>query len=335
MADRRAIVVGAGLIGSAVAAELLRRKFDVVLLERAVPGAEASSAAAGIIGPQLESVDDPSHLDFGIAGREATLRWAKMLLEETGVDVELGNPGAIARDVDEATIELHRNRGLRAEWNADKREAFFPDDTSLDPRRYGQALIALAKKRGAHLITGVPVTGLVEERNAVRGVKLADGSTQRADVVVISAGAWSALVPDVAELAGISVDDVFPVRGQIVQLQGPPGLLTHLVYGGKAYVVPRRDGRLICGSTMERVGFQKDVTANGIRTVLDRAIRLVPEVAELPMTATWAGLRPGTRDGMPLLGETRSKGLFLATGHFRNGVLLAAHSAELIGNTLD
>jgi glycine oxidase len=336
MGDRRVVVVGAGLVGSAVAAELLRRGFDVVLLERAVPGAEASSAAAGILGPQLEHEDDARALELGLQGREATLRWARMLLEETGVDVELAPPGARERAFDdderralEQRVRAQQARGLRAEWRDG--EAFFPDETSLDPRRYGQALIALAKKRGAAIVTGVPVLGLVEEGGAVRGVRLADGSVQRGHAVVVCAGAWSSLVPGVAELAGISSDDVFPVRGQIVQLQGPPGLLPHMVYGGKGYVVPRRDGRVICGSTMERVGFQKEVTASGIKAVLEQALRLAPELAELPVTSTWAGLRPATRDGLPLLGPTRTPGLFLATGHFRNGVLLAALSAEVIG----
>ncbi|MBI1944204.1 MAG: glycine oxidase ThiO [Deltaproteobacteria bacterium] len=340
--ERSAVVIGGGLIGCAVAAELRRRGHDVALLERAVPGAEASSAAAGILGPQLEHEEDGPAVDLGLAGREATLAWARVIAAETGVDVELGEPGALVKALDddearalERRVAWQRARGLRAEWRAGERAAFLPDDTTLDARRYAQGLAELAKKRGARVTAGVPVVGLVHDGAAVCGVRLADGSELRAGHVVVCAGAWSTIVPGVAEAAGLSHGAVFPVRGQIVELAGTPGLVPTMVYGGKGYVVPRKDGRLVCGSTMERVGFDKSVTAGGVRMVLDKAIKLVPAIAELRVNATWAGLRPATADGLPLLGKTRAPGLLLATGHLRNGVLLAALSGELVGALVD
>lgn len=340
--ERSAVVIGGGLIGCAVAAELKRRGHDVVLLERAVPGAEASSAAAGILGPQLEHEEDGPAVDLGLAGRAATLKWARTIAEETGIDVELGAPGALVQALDdddaralERRVAWQTARGLRAEWRAAARAVFLPDDTTLDPRLYGHGLAALARRRGARVVSGVPVTGLLDDGAAVGGVRLADGSEVRARHVVVCAGAWSTIVPGVAERAGLSHGTVFPVRGQIVELVGPPGLVPNMVYGGKGYVVPRKDGRLVCGSTMERVGFDKTVTAGGVKMVLEKAIKLVPAVAELSVHATWAGLRPATADGMPLLGKTRAPGLLLATGHLRNGVLLAALSGELIGALID
>lgn len=340
--QRSAVVIGGGLIGCAVAAELRRRGHEVTVLERAVPCAEASGAAAGILGPQLEHEEDGPAVDLGLAGRAATLAWARTIEKETGIDVEVATPGAVVRASDdeearalERRVAWQSARGLRAEWRAGERAAFLADDTTLDTRLYGQGLMALARRRGARVVTGVPVTGLVMRDDAVRGVRLADGSEERAQHVIVCAGAWSTIVPGVAEATGLSHATVFPVRGQIVELSGPPGLVPNMVYGGKGYVVPRRDGRLICGSTMERVGFDESVTAGGVRMVLDKAIKLVAEVAELRVNATWAGLRPATTDGMPLLGRTRAPGLLLATGHLRNGVLLAALTGELLGAMVD
>lgn len=340
--ERSAVVIGAGLVGCAVAAELRRRQHDVVLLERAVPGAEASSAAAGILGPQLEHDEDGPGVDLGLAGRATTLQWLQRLREEVGVEVDRGAPGAWVKALsDDDASALQRRaawqtaRGLRAEWRADERALFLPDDTTLDTRQYAHGLAALARRRGARVVAGVPVTGLLEQGGAVCGVRLADGSNLRARHVVVCAGAWSTIVPGVAEHAGLSHATVFPVRGQIVELTGPPGLLANMVYGNKGYVVPRKDGRILCGSTMEKVGFDKSVTAAGMRMVLDKALQLAPQVADLPVTGMWSGLRPATPDGLPLLGKTRAPGLWLATGHLRNGVLLAALSGELLGAMVD
>lgn len=336
------VVVGGGMIGCAVAAALRSRGHAVVVCEGAVPGGEASSAAAGILGPQLEHDQDGPAVDLGLAGRAATLAWVRAIREETGVDVELGAPGATVKALDDddaaalaRRVTWQRARGLRAEWRGDEREAFFADDTTVDTRAYAHGLAALARARGARVVTGVPVTGLLGDAALVHGVTLADGNEVSAEHVVVCAGAWSTVVPGVADAAGLPRGAVFPVRGQIVELVGPPGLVPGMVYGGKGYVVPRRDGRLICGSTMERVGFDKSVTAAGVKTVLEKAITLVPAVAELRVAATWAGLRPASLDGLPLLGKTRAPGLLLATGHLRNGVLLAAITGELLAAIVD
>jgi glycine oxidase len=169
----------------------------------------------------------------------------------------------------------------------------------------------------------------------VRGVTLADGARIDADAVVVCAGAWTSLVPDV----GLTDGDVFPVRGQMIEIDAtslpesarPQRVVFVAADDAHAYVIPRRNGRMVCGSTMERAGFAKDTTEAGLARVHAGAVRAVPELAGLPVVSSWAGLRPGTRDGLPLLGAGAAPGLFVSTGHFRNGVLLAAISAELIG----
>lgn len=351
------IVVGAGLVGLAAAIELCRRGHAVELLERAVPGAEASTAAAGILGPQLEHEVDGPTLDVALAGARATRTLVEELRARWGIDVDWCENAAVKLAFDESEaralekrVAWQLARGLRAELvsgdEARRRDAalgpeavaaaFFPDDQCLDPRRYGEGLQALARSLDHLKVqSGVPVAGLLVEGGRCRGVRLDDGSERRAGDVVVCGGAWSLRVPGVAEALGVAEDAVRPVRGQIVELRGPPGLVLRVVYGPGGYIVPRSDGRVVCGSTMEDVGFDKTVTAAGVISILERARRAVPALGSFALSSTWAGLRPATRDGLPLLGETTVPGLWLSTGHFRNGVLLAAVSAQALGALLD
>lgn len=351
----RVVIVGGGVLGTALAAELRRRGLGVVLLEKAVPGAEASRAAAGMLAPQAECDEDGPLLELALFSNRATHALADVVREETGVDVALDRQGLVDAAFDDgdaaklrARVAWQTRRGLRAEVLApqDARRllpalstaiveaAVFPDDHRLDTHAYADGLAALARARGAEVVQGAIVQGIVVEGGRARRVRVAQDGAARAiegDAVVVCAGAWSAHV----EGAGLSLDDVFPVRGQIVLLQGPPGLFDRALWGAGGYVVPRRDGRVLCGSTMERVGFDKAVTAGGVRRVLDGALRLVPALADAPILSTWSGLRPGTRDGLPVLGAAGVDGLFLNTGHFRNGVLLAAGSAVVVADQIE
>lgn len=355
--DQHVIIVGAGLVGLTLALELARRGRAVTLLERAVPGAEASTAAAGILGPQLEHATDGPTLDLALAGARATAALAVDLARRTGLDLDQLSAGALKvalSDDDvaalEARVRWQRARGLSVSLleGADARQlephlgpevrcaALFPDDLALDPRRYGEALqIVVRDAPEMELRSGVPVRGLLVEGQRCVGVLLDDGTQLRARHVVVCGGAWSLRVPGVAEALGRSPDDVRPVRGQMVELLGPPGLLGRVVYGPAGYIVPRADGRVVCGSTMEEAGFDKAVLDEAIVQICAQAARAVPALAGLPVRATWAGLRPAPRDGLPLLGPTHLEGLWLSTGHFRNGVLLAAISARVIGTLLD
>jgi glycine oxidase len=362
MSQDRIVIVGAGLLGLALASELRRRNFAVTLLERAVPGAEASTAAAGILGPQLEHDDDGPTLALGVAGVRATLDLARTLRSEVNADVDLVEHGAIKAAFDdhdaralERRVAWQKSCGLRVDLVSGAearavlpqlgdgvvRAAVFPDDHCLDPRAYGRGLHALALSRGVDVRMGIPVARLMTSSERVSGVVLEDGSRVEAEHVIVCAGAWSSRVPDVAKLAGL--DDelsvlgadgafVFPVRGQIVELASGEAPLTRVVYGAGAYCVPRGDGRVVCGSTTEHAGFDKSVTAAGVHALLSRVLRALPSLGARTLNATWAGLRPATKDGLPLLGETKTPGLWLSTGHYRNGVLLAAISAEVVAS---
>lgn len=350
------IIVGAGLAGLALALELSRRGHRATLLERAVPGAEASSAAAGILGPQLEHQTDAPTLDLALAGAQATAALVEELERRTRVGMDRVTTPAlkVAFTPEEAQaleerVAWQRARGLAAELLDGEaaqrleprlgldvtRAALFADDHALDPRRYAEALQAAVRAEPAIGVrAGVAVTGLTVEDNRCVGVTLEDGAALLGRATVICGGAWSLRVPGVAAALGLSADDVRPVRGQIVELAGPPGLLGRVVYGPEGYMVPRADGRLVCGSTMEEVGFDKAVTPEAVTSIRARAARVVPALADLEVRSTWAGLRPAPRDGLPLLGPTHLDGLWLSTGHFRNGVLLAAISARVLGALL-
>jgi glycine oxidase len=353
------IIVGAGLVGLAAALELCERGHPVELLERAVPGAEASTAAAGILGPQLEHEVDGPTLALALAGAAAT-RALVARLAARGVDVDLVAAPAVKLATTTAEVEAlerrvawQKARGLAAELvdeveahgrdpalGACLRAAFFPDDHCLDPRRYGEALQAWVRALpGVRLSSGVPVKEILVEGGRCRGVRLDDGRALRAPTVVVCGGAWSLRVPGVAAALGLSPERAAallrPVRGQMVELRGAPGVVSRVVYGPGGYVVPRGDGRVVCGSTMEDVGFDKSVTAAGVASILERSLRAVPALGGFALGATWAGLRPAPLDGLPFLGESALSGLWLSTGHFRNGVLLAAVSAQALGALLD
>lgn len=351
----RILILGAGLVGLAAACELARRGFRVVVIERSIAGATAtmaSSAAAGILGPQLEHDDDGPTLALGLEGAQATRRLLAQLPAGSR-DVDLCTRAAVKVAFDEEGVRaLQRRaswqqaRGLRVEvvdgdeararvpaLSADVAgAAFFPDDHCLDPRAYVRSLRLLADTRGVEIREGALAELLVEGGRCV-GVRLEGGERERADAVLLCAGAWSAVAPGVGALLGLTLDDVHPIKGQIVELAAVPGVVDRVIYGA-CYLIPRSDGRVVCGSTMERAGFDTSVSDDDVARIVARARQTVPALHSATVVSSWAGLRPATRDGLPLLGQSSVPGLWLSTGHFRNGVLLAAVSAEIMGALL-
>jgi glycine oxidase len=203
---------------------------------------------------------------------------------------------------------------------------WFPDDAQVDPPALVKALELSALAKGVSFRTGT-VRRILTEGDRVQGLSL-DHERISAGSVVLAAGSWSGLVEGTSLPASV----IEPVRGQMVLLSACPPIVRRILFSGHGYVVARRDGRVLVGSTMEKVGFQKGVTAFGLSSILSFAMELVPELASLPVTATWSNFRPRTRDGLPLLGRSPIAGLYLATGHFRNGILLAPVTAELIAD---
>jgi glycine oxidase len=340
------VVIGAGIMGCAAAHTLATLGAKVTLLERAVPGAEASSAAAGMLAAQVEGLDHPDELATLVEARRLYRPWAEMLQAETGIPVGYRASGIlkVARNGSElATLETavaaQGAAGLRAELIDAKGAleaepelhrdvagaAYFPDDAQVDPPALLRALVAGIARAHVRLVTGAIVRRVLVEQDRCTGVLVDDGPI-RADATILAAGSWSKMVPGVPE----SVPDVKPARGQMVLLEERPPRVRTILSGASGYVVPRGDGRVLCGSTLELVGFRKEVTAGGMNSILATALSLAPGLASAQITSFWSNFRPFSTSGTPLMGASPLPGLFLATGHHRNGILLAKLTADKV-----
>jgi len=339
-------VVGGGVIGAAVAWELGRAGRSVVLLDRQQPGMEASWAAAGMLAPGAETADS---VPVAPLGRVSLALYAEFV---AAVEADAGMPtgyapgdalqvffgDGAAREAEEF-LRVHRELGLRGEMLspdlARRLEAglseraqavvLCKDEARLEPRALVAALLAAAQKRGAEVRSGCAAQAVLTESGRVRGVKTAAGEVVAKNVVV-AAGSWSGGLAEVGRYAPTR-----PVRGQIGALRAEGATVRHVLRSHNGYVVPRADGRLICGSTAEpEAGFEKRVTPEGQQKILAAAVELAPALAGAAVVESWSGLRPDTPDHLPSLGATEVAGLYMATGHYRNGVLLAPITARLL-----
>ncbi|HEY3592768.1 MAG TPA: glycine oxidase ThiO [Polyangiaceae bacterium] len=338
------LLIGGGVMGCASALALAESGLRVVVLERSVPGAEASSAAAGILGAQAEAHEPGPFFELARLSLDRYPSWAERLGRATGIDVGYRACGALRvafADADAAAIERgvawQREVGLAVERLdtaalallepalAARGAVLFAGDGRIDPPLLLRALQIAARAAGAQFQTGAYVRAIDVEKGAVRGVSLEDGSRLSCENVVLAAGSWSTLVGGVPLSAGA----VRPARGQIVELETPSPPLGRVVFGPRCYLVPRDDGRILIGSTLEFVGYRREVTARAVRDLLDAAIELVPSLADAAIGRMWSSFRPYT-GGLPFLGPTEVRGLVLATGHHRNGILLAPITAEIV-----
>jgi glycine oxidase len=356
------VIIGGGVIGLAVARALaLRGVRDVLLIERNSLGAESSSAAAGMLAPQAEANRAHEFFYLTCQSRDLYPAFAAALLEETGIDIELEKTGTLYlafNEHDEFELERRyewqRQAGLPLEKlsAAQARELEpaicenvraalrFPLDTQVENRRLISALAAANKRLGVRMETGTAVTSLKTSmkigRGRVCGVETSRGVIA-ADQVVIAGGAWSSLLGTSMGASDIALPrlGIKPVRGQMLCFEANPPVTRHVVYSPRGYIVPRRDGRVLAGSTTEHAGFEKRVTAAGVHSILSAALEISPRIASLPMTDSWAGLRPRAADTLPVLGPCAEiAGVFYATGHYRNGILLAPVTGELIARAI-
>lgn len=346
------LVIGAGVVGCASALALARRGASVSVLERGVaPGGQAgdsaSWAAAGILGAQVEVDEDSPMARLCLEGRARHAAWAPELAAATGIDVGYRRLGVLRVAFDEPeraaleravtwqiaaglSVELLDGGGVRAAEPEISPEAVggvrFPEDARIDPPSLMRALRIAAERSGARFIAGAPARRVLADAGRAFGVALEDGTTLTAARVVLAAGCWSSLI----EGTGLAPDAVRPARGQIVELTPASRVLDQVVYGPGCYLSPRDDGRVLIGATTEFVGYAPGVTARAVRDLITAAIRVAPALAEAGVGRSWSGLRPHTRDELPILGEGEVRNLILATGHFRNGVLLGPLTGEIV-----
>jgi len=346
-APRRAdvVVVGGGVMGTASAWRLARAGRIVIVLEKSVPGAEASSAAAGILGAHAEAEGPGPMANLLVASLRRYGAWADELHERTGMDVGFRRSGVmkLGFTADEVRTILRRSAWMKRNGGAVRRLApgaatklepalgnvrggvLFPEDGRVDPKLLFRAVHIAARKDGVLFESGAYVRRILVERDRVRGVAVEGGVEYRTSCVVLAAGSWTNLVLG----APLEQGAVVPARGQMIELWTPSPVLDRVVMGPRAYLVPRDDGRTLVGSTMEFVGYRREVTARAVRDLLDAAIEMVPALTDATLGATWSNFRPYTPDELPILGKTPVDGLLLATGHHRNGILLAPITAEI------
>lgn len=335
------VVVGGGIAGSAVAIELAGRGAAVLLIERNQPGTGATGAAAGMLAPQYETTEPDAAFRFGVACKEAYPAFVERIQTLAAWDVGFRGDGMLvanrtAAEAEEArkALAFQRAAGLTGEIVScdDARRVhgavatdvdswlWLPDEAQVDTQRLAVALADAVQAAGVTLVRSAEVTALDSAGGRVTGVRLSDGRGIDASNVVIAAGAWS------RRIEGLPRDlPVRPVRGQILRLLPAEPLPWTLVcdHDGR-YLVPRVNGTLLVGSTMEDAGYEDRVTEAGRELLASAAASLVPRLEETRIVESWAGLRPLSADGWPVLGpDPDVEGLFYATGHGRNGILFA------------
>jgi glycine oxidase len=349
-----AIFVGGGVIGLSSAWCAARAGARVCVLERDRPAAGATGVAAGLLAPAGEaSWGEETLVSLNLASLRRWPEFTEQLEGDSETEIGFAAHGAlhVALDRDEAEelrrrYELHRSLGLSSAWlsgrecrelepglaTAVRGGVHVPGEASVDPRRVVGALLAALERRDVAVHAGAEVVSAERGAGAWQ-IGASDGRTFEAAALVLAAGCWS------GQAEWIPADarpPVRPVKGEILTLSGSPGepACERIVSGERVYMVPRADGRLIVGATVEERGFDTTLTAGGVHELLREAYRLIPEISELELLEATVGLRPGTPDNAPLIGPSAMEGLLMATGHFRNGVLQAPLTADCIARLL-
>jgi len=338
------IVIGGGVIGLSIARELAGRK-SVLLLDRGSTGQGTSRAAAGMLSPLSEADDQGPFFQLCRAGHALYGGFVDELQAETGLDVGYSTEGLLclasseeAADVLRRRYDWQRKAGFEVELISSggvhemeplvtapiAAAAFMPGERSVTPRRLVNALREACFSRGVEMRTGLRVESI--SGNAVHAGRM----RLEASSIVIASGVWS------AEFAGLNPPiPVYPRKGQILSLGMPAGAFRRMIRWGSSYFVPRSAGDLVVGATNEDAGFDLSNTPAGLGRLLNDAQQISSHVGCYPILETWTGLRPATPDGLPILGPSSIPGVYYATGHYRNGVLLAPITASIVADLVE
>jgi glycine oxidase len=338
-------IAGGGLIGGAIALELARAGLRVGVFDRGEPGREASWAGAGILSPAPENPGAIPLVPLGKASLALYPEFIAAVEEISGHSAGFRPKGTIealfsadaARELS-TLIALHHGLGLKAEplRAEDARElepalspdveaaALRPEEASVDNRALTRAVLQAAQQSGVEIFPGDAARAIWRESGRCAGLELQGGKVS-AKWTIVAAGCFSSRIEGVKTYAPVR-----PAKGQMIALHADGIEIERVLWSEKIYLVPRNDGRILAGATVEYMGFDKEVTAGGLEKILSAAIELAPELAAARVEETWAGLRPDSPDHLPILGPTDLDGLVIATGHFRSGILLTPVTARLV-----
>ena len=319
------IISGAGIIGVSLALELHARGAQVLVLDRGDPGREASSAAAGMLAA-ADPETPPALRPLAMASAQMFPEYVRKLEAAAQMQVDFRRPVTIAllegpsAPREYKSLSANDLQRLAPSLKNHSLSAFFVEEDSVDPLLLMQAALAAARNLGIEIRGNAAVKG-TRARDSKMEVSSAAGQFIARSFVNCQ-GAWSGA-------------PVRPRKGQMLYVQPQTNLLQHVLRTPEIYIVPRSTGKILIGATVEDVGFDKSVNASTIQDLLNAAAKYVPELAAAPITQSWAGLRPGTPDDLPILGPTETPGAFVASGHFRNGILLAPITARIMADLLE
>ncbi|MGH3090448.1 MAG: glycine oxidase ThiO [Rubrobacteraceae bacterium] len=341
------VVIGGGVIGCSVAYSAARRGASVALFEAERIASGASGAAAGMLNAQAESHEPGPLLDLMLESRKMHGPLCEALREETGLDPEYVRAGTLRAATSEGFAEKlaktyfwQKRKGLSARW-LDGEEArelepglssgvlaalYFPKEGQVNSPRLTRALALGAAGNGAEILEAEPVTDFLTQNGKVSGVRTVHGEVSAGSVVLAGGVAGGRLAAEV----GIQ-PPAHPVKGEILTVEAGRSLVKSNVWNEDCYLVSKRDGRVVIGATEEPNVFDRRPTLEGVAKLSGAAVKLVPEIRRSTFRGAWGGLRPATPDGLPVLGPVEGlENLFVATGHYRNGVLLAPVTGEIV-----